>query len=66
MKIPERVDLAAVADRPAKMTVAQTISAKPIIFANEKKLETNKMFVEGFDITTMACIVHDKLKEEEK
>ena len=37
---------------------------KYIIFANEKKLETNKMFVEGFDITTMACIVYDKLKNE--
>ena len=35
---------------------------KYIIFANEKKLETNKMQVCGFDITTMACIVYDKLK----
>ena len=34
---------------------------KYIIFANEKKMETNKMGALGFDITTMACIVHDKL-----
>jgi len=34
---------------------------KHIIFANEKKLETNRMGAFGFDITTMACIVRDKL-----
>ena len=32
-----------------------------IIFANENKLETNKLDTTGFDITTMACIVYDKL-----
>ncbi|MDD4156485.1 MAG: hypothetical protein PHY08_07935 [Candidatus Cloacimonetes bacterium] len=34
---------------------------KYILFANEKKLETNDMGVFGFDITTMACIIYDKL-----
>lgn len=32
-----------------------------IIFANENKLEKNKMGTLGFDITTMACIIYDKL-----
>lgn len=32
-----------------------------IIFVNEKRLETNKMGIFGFDITTMACILYDKL-----
>ena len=32
-----------------------------IIFANENKLEKNKMGKLGFDITTMACIIYDKL-----
>lgn len=34
---------------------------KYIIFANESKLATNKMHPFGLDITTMACIVYDKL-----
>jgi hypothetical protein len=34
---------------------------KYIIFAYENKLETNKMGAYGFDITTMACIIYDKL-----
>lgn len=34
---------------------------KYIIFANEKKLETNKLGSFGFDTTTMACIIYDKL-----
>lgn len=34
---------------------------KCIIFANENKLEKNKMGAYGFDITTMACIIYDKL-----
>ncbi len=32
-----------------------------IIFASENKLGTNKLGVCGFDITTMACIVYDKI-----
>lgn len=36
---------------------------KYIIFANENKMEKNKMGVFGFDITTMACIIYDKLSE---
>lgn len=34
---------------------------KYIIFANENKLEKNKLGAYGFDITTMACIIYDKL-----
>ena len=33
---------------------------KYIIFANENKLETNKLDNLGFDITTMACIIYDE------
>ena len=32
-----------------------------IIFANENKLGTNLLGTTGFDITTMACIIYDKL-----
>jgi hypothetical protein len=32
-----------------------------IVFVNENRLETNKLGVLGFDITTMACILYDKL-----
>lgn len=39
---------------------------KYIIFANEKKLETNNMGAFGFDITTMACIIYDKLIQQSR
>lgn len=39
---------------------------KYIIFAYENKLETNKMGAYGFDITTMACIIYDKLTGKDK
>lgn len=36
-----------------------------IIFANEKSLQMNRLNVTGFDITTMACIIYDKLTGKE-
>lgn len=35
-----------------------------IIFANEQSLGSNHLNVTGFDITTMACIIYDKLTSE--
>ena len=36
---------------------------KYIIFAYENKLQTNKLGAYGFDITTMACIIYDKIRK---